>query len=271
MASSSTWPPANSTRSTERAPRPKWSARGGLFGHNRPMVDSPTVLFVHSPLVGPLTWELTASELRREGHHAVVPVLTAVASGTPPYYRRFAEAAARDLAAAGVGGPVVLVGHSGAGALLPAIAEAVGDEVRGAVFVDALLPHPGLSWFDSVPAALHEQLSELVRGGTLPPWNEWFPDDVIRRLVPDPEIRQRFVAELPSVRRAYFDERAPDTSEWLTLRCAYVRLSEAYDHAATEAESRGWWVDRLAADHLATLTQPARVAEVVIRAMRAVS
>ncbi|WP_407925052.1 alpha/beta fold hydrolase [Amycolatopsis pittospori] len=102
--------------------------------------SAPTLLLVHSPLVGPLTWESTATCLRDEGWSVVVPSLTAVVEDGPPYYRKFAESAARALDS---GGPVVLVGHSGAGALLPVIAEVAGDDVRGAVFVDALLPHPG--------------------------------------------------------------------------------------------------------------------------------
>ena len=46
--------------------------------------------------------------------------------------------------------PLVLVGHSGADALLPSVAAACDAAVAAAVFVDAILPHPGASWFDGV-------------------------------------------------------------------------------------------------------------------------
>ncbi|WP_181774121.1 hypothetical protein [Amycolatopsis pittospori] len=45
-----------------------------------------------------------------------------------------------------------------------------------------------------------------------------------------------------------------------------MRLSEAYDGQADETERRGWWVRRENADHLAPLTDPARIAEVITRA-----
>src|SRR6476661_10106184 len=50
-----------------------------------------------------------------------VPDLTALATMDPPYYPKYATAAAA--AVDGTSDPVVVVGHSAAGALLPAIAE----------------------------------------------------------------------------------------------------------------------------------------------------
>src|SRR5206468_10612352 len=97
------------------------------------MVESVTLLLVHSPLVGPLSWELTAARMRSNGQRVVVPSLVAVVDDGPPYYWKLAETAARALDAVGAGGPVVLVGHRGAGGLLPAIAQLVGDDARGAV------------------------------------------------------------------------------------------------------------------------------------------
>lgn len=228
------------------------------------MVKSFTFLLVHSPLVGPLTWESTATCLREQGQRVVVPSLAAAVDEGPPYYRACAEAAGRVVDGHGRRGPVVVVGHSGAGALLPAIAEVVGPQARGAVFVDALLPHPGESWFDTVPGTLREELTCRARDGRLPPWNEWFPANTLERLLPDERGRARFVAELRALPVAYFAEPAPE-ADWPADRCAYVRLSEAYDHEAEEAERRGWRVYREDADHLAMLTQPERIADVVVR------
>jgi len=178
----------------------------------------------------------------------VIPALDA--EGDPPYHPRFAEAAAE---VAG-DGPVVLVAHSGAGAVLPAIAERLGDRVRAAVFVDALLPHPGRSWFDTAPEEPRRQLIAMARDGRLPPWHEWFPPGTIESLVPDPAA---FIADLPRVRLDYLAEPAPGA---LDAPCVYIRLSAAYDAQADEAERRGWPVHRLDADHLAILTRPAEIA-----------
>ena len=126
---------------------------------------STTLLFVHSPVVGPSTWRGTADTLRRNGFRAEIPDLTRVVAPGGPYYPALA-AAVDDLA-----DPVVVVGHSAAGALLPAIAEAVGDRTRGAVFVDAMLPQPGRSWFDTAPPGLEAQLRGIADRGLLPPWH----------------------------------------------------------------------------------------------------
>ena len=76
---------------------------------------------------------------------------------------------------------------------------------------------------------------------------------------------------MPTLPAAYFDEPAPVTPDWPAARCAFVRLSEAYDQPAAEAEARGWWVHRENADHLAMLTRPTRIAAIIARATAAVT
>jgi hypothetical protein len=41
---------------------------------------STTLLFVHSPAVGPSTWNYTAEVLQENGFHCLVPDLTPVAA-----------------------------------------------------------------------------------------------------------------------------------------------------------------------------------------------
>src|SRR6478672_5599041 len=97
---------------------------------------------IHSPLVGPLTWGPVAEALAARGARAVVPDLRAPTAG-PPYWAAHAAAAAARLAEAPE--PLFLVGHSGAGALLPAIRQALGRPVAGYIFVDADPPQDGRS------------------------------------------------------------------------------------------------------------------------------
>jgi alpha/beta hydrolase family protein len=226
---------------------------------NENMTNHPTLVLIHSPLVGPSTWQPAAECLRRKGFPTSVPELTTI---TPPYYQTFAETAA-----ATATGPSILIGHSGAGALLPTIADRIGSNVLGAVFVDAVLSHPNQSWFDTAPPSLRDHLKTLVQDDDrLLPWNEWFPPEELIDLLPDEPTRARFIAEIPRLPLAYFTERAPATT-LRTIRCAYLRLSEAYDDIATEAERNGWWVHRTDADHLAPYTQPDRIADLLIQAI----
>ncbi len=224
------------------------------------MATMPMLVLLHSPLVGPLTWQPAADRLRAAGYRVAVPSLAGVVDTGPPYYRRLAGRAAATIRQANPAGGVLLVGHSGAGGLLPAVAEATGVPVAAAVFVDAILPHPGASWFDTAPPALGEQLRGLAREGRLPPWHAWFPPAAVAEVLPEEGLRRRFVAELPRLPVAYFEEPAPVVAGWPPACCGYLRLSAAYDDAAGEAGRRGWLVVREPADHLAMLTRPAWVA-----------
>jgi pimeloyl-ACP methyl ester carboxylesterase len=228
---------------------------------------SPTLLFVHSPVVGPSTWTYTAEVLREKGFGCVVPDLTTVATMCGPYYPKYAMAAAA--AVDEETGPVVVVGHSAAGALLPAMADVVGERVRGAVFVDAMLPQPGRSWFDTAPHGLEAQLRGLADNGLLPPWHEWFPPGALAGLVPDPVRRRRLVAEIPRLPLAYFDEPAPPARFAESVACAFLRLGPPFDPAADKAQRLGWWVARRDWDHLRMLSAPDAVADLIAQAISA--
>jgi pimeloyl-ACP methyl ester carboxylesterase len=96
------------------------------------------LLLVHSPLVGPASWDLIAPALAEPGRDVTIPDLSSTIAAGPPWCSRQAELIAR----AAAGQPAVLVGHSRAGPILAA-AGALIPRVRGYVFVDARLPFPG--------------------------------------------------------------------------------------------------------------------------------
>ena len=79
-------------------------------------------VLVHSPLVGPMTWTSVAKDLRASGQAAVVPALRSPKHIEGAYWERHAVAVVESLKALPPEAPVILVGHSGAGPLLPALA-----------------------------------------------------------------------------------------------------------------------------------------------------
>src|SRR5260370_1784911 len=115
------------------------------------------LLLVHSPLVGPATWDLVAAELAGRGCEVGVPDLTGTVTAGPPYCLHQAQVIARSAS----GRPAILIGHSGAGPLLAAVG-AITGQVRGYIFVDARLPTPGQTWMHTVPPALSAQLREIA-------------------------------------------------------------------------------------------------------------
>src|SRR5829696_10033403 len=83
-------------------------------------MEAGTLVLLHSPLVGVESWGALPEALARGGVAAVaVPV---GGDDRPPFAGRYvAGAVAGTLAAAPRHGPLVLVGHSGAGPLLGAV------------------------------------------------------------------------------------------------------------------------------------------------------
>lgn len=211
------------------------------------------VALLHSPFVGGGSWAPVAARLP----HAIVVDYSHVLGGAPPFYAAIANAVAQQLAAQD---DIVLVAHSGAGALIPAITCALGPRSKMVIFADALLPHPARCWFDTLPRALHAHLVGLADNGCLPPWDKWWPQSAMQSLLPDPKIHRTFVRELRKTPLSYCNEIAPDIPLPPEVRAAYLQLSAACAPDADEAEAKGWPVKRLNLHHLGMLTDSEEVA-----------
>ncbi|MGP3977784.1 hypothetical protein ACTWQF_27955 [Streptomyces sp. 8N114] len=236
-----------------------------------PALNQAELVLVHSPLTGDLLWQPVADALRARGRTVSVPSLTGLFDGEGPYYPKLLDAVTGRLSAdSGRTStlPVVLVGHSGVGPMLPALRARLTQGHRplrtviGTVYADAQWPHPGQSWLEAAPSPLAEQLRELVENGSLPPWDAWFPEQVLIEEVPDPALRERFRAGIPRLPLAYFEEPAPDAApDPDHARTAYLRLSPGYEETAIRAEAIGHRVLRRTSHHLSPLTDPESTAD----------
>lgn len=217
-----------------------------------PMATRGTMLFVHSPLVGPSTWVRTAGTAERRGWLTVVPDATDTVSGPSPRSLAFVERFAHG--ATGAAPMLVIVGHSGAGVFLPAIEASVGAPSSVMVFVDATLPpisgahRPGESM-----AAL---LDAHTEDGILAPWLDWWPVELVTSMLPDAELRAALRADMPRVPRSLYDEPVRVPPDWSDRPCAYLRTSPAYDLDFEEAGRRGWPRAGLEGTHLSIVTEP---------------
>ena len=216
-------------------------------------------VLVHSPVTGPSTWRWVAAELTARGHQVFVPAVSAVSS-----WLEFADAVADQ-----VGPPerAVLVGHSGAGPLLPQISARVGAGTL--IFVDADIP-PDVDEADLMPAEILTGLRAMAVDGLLPPWSEWFGPEVMGELVPDAERRAVVASELPRLPLSYYEARVPAPAGWNAAAGGYILLSaEAYGGQAEAAAARGWPVVELRGGHLDIVTRPepiaAAIAEIAAR------
>lgn len=230
------------------------------------MSASPiTAVLVHSPFLGPASLRPLADALAAPDHPAAaLAVLLDLRPSVvePPVHQVLLGAFADAMSQEELTGEVVLVGHSGAGPLLPAFADALEDTVTGLVFVDAGLPTPGRSWRQTAPPELYAHLRGMAPEGRLPRWQRWFPADPLAELVTDAQLRAEIADEAPEVPIAFLKEPRPEVG-W-TGRAGYVALSEPYAADADRAAELGWPVRRLGSHHLAPAADPEPVAHAVL-------
>ncbi len=214
-----------------------------------------SLLLVHSPLVGPSSWAAFAQRAAAQGVDAIVPDLTGVALAEAPKWEMLVDTAVA--AADGLDGPMVVVGHSGAGAYLPEIGQRLGDYLGALIFVDAVVPpREGVH---QTSAGMKQPLGEKTIDGTLLRWLDWWPTATVEELLPHAADREVLCADMPRLPRSFFDEGVPVPDGWSDRSCAYLKLSGAYDSAFEDAGSRGW--PRMSVDgtHLSIHTEPDRV------------
>jgi hypothetical protein len=214
-------------------------------------------VLVHSPVVGPSTWRWVADALRSDGHEAIVPNLVAGAVAGDPGV--FAQAAAE---AADSDEDTVIVGHSGAGAVLPLVAARKTFKAPQVVFVDAGLP-PCEGSFRAGGDFLRT-MRDLATNGVLPIWSRWWGEGVLEELVRDDRRRHEIEKELPQVPLAFYEASIEVPTDWCNSRGAYVLLSDAYRQDASRAASLGWPVVERPGAHLDIVNDEDAIADILL-------
>ena len=221
----------------------------------------PVFVLIHSPLVGPTTWQPVADEMRRRKLDVVVPTLESIEETSVPYWRQHAEGVRRALENVPRARPLILVAHSGGGMLLPAVRQVTGRPVAAYVFVDAMIPEDmksRLDLFGSKEAAT--RFRQGAKNGYLPTWT----DEDLREEIPDDALRRRFVSELRPLPLAVYEEPIPVFSGWPDAPCGYVQFTSTYDIGKRRAEDSGWAYASMDGGHFHMLVDPQAVTTVLI-------
>jgi pimeloyl-ACP methyl ester carboxylesterase len=214
---------------------------------------------IHSPSVGPRTWQPVAHRLTELGREATVPSLLHVTDEGPPFWPRVVDAVLAGLRTTGHDQGVVLVAHSNAGLFIPVITTALPAQVLGCIFVDAAIP-PAAGAAPVAPPELLALLRDKVSGGLLPRWTDWWDEEEVAPLFPDQATRQAVTEEQPRLPLSYYEASVPVPTGWDARPCAYLLFGPPYDELAAEARSRGWIVEQLPGAHLHQLVDPDGVA-----------
>jgi hypothetical protein len=215
---------------------------------------------LHSPFLGASSWLPVSRALREAGAACRVIDLGDAVRTTSGYYTAVAQAAADQVSSG-----AALAVHSAAGALVPSILERARHKPRSVVFVDALLPHPGRSWFDTAPQSMRAAIVEAANDGFAPPWWTLVAARTLERLVPDRRLRSSLEQACPRLPLAHLHEIAPPLAIPSRLPAAYLQLSPGYAAEAERAESLCWPALRLVGHHLWPLTHAGEVADALLR------
>ena len=226
---------------------------------------------VHGAFQGGWVWSQVAAILRRAGHEVFTPTLTGMGErvhvrgrhmGLETYvqdvenlilYERLAD--------------VVLVSHSYSGMIAPAVCERMPGRVRRLVFVDAVLPEPGLSFAEIAGPEFVKVLSAHCNGAEVRPW----PLPMFG--LPEGEKSRAFAERLVPIPAAAFRDAStcPRENAWPSpyfIRCARTK-NPLPARMAAHARERGFGYAELASDHNPMTSEPARLAQALERAAQA--
>jgi hypothetical protein len=230
-------------------------------------VPSDFVL-VAGPLVRASSWEPTAKHLQKEGWLIQVPDILAH-HASPPAWSAWTRGLLDLVAPAS---ELVVVGHSSASALVADLATKL--PVRSVIIVDGDVP-PSQGAASPVRPALREFIRSLAEAdGSLPVWSKWFSRDAQRSavvgldiLARDPAAFAQFENGLPKMQVDWFDDTI-ELARWDHVPAGFIQTSKIYDHAAAEAQRRGWPVTRLQGTHLHPTLCPAETADAIVSMSR---
>lgn len=211
------------------------------------------IILLHGSWLGGWIWDDIAPILTRDGHAVSAPTLSAT-GGLDDHVREVVAEIAEGVA-------VTLVAHSYAGMVATATAAQLPERVRQVIYLDAFVPREGQSAFDVLPDIRPLFESTVAPDGAvsaLPPQAFGVTDEgeaakIAARMRPWPlRTHEQESATLP-----------------IGVHRAFVQFAQGgfFTDLARDLEAESWVVERLDLGHLAPITHPHEVAEVIRRSV----
>lgn len=220
---------------------------------------------IHSPLAGPSTWMLVATLLQQHGHQVIVPTLVDSEADTRTYWEQHAESASKAINATTTDDSCILVGHSGAGPILPAIGVRLKQPPGGFIFVDSGLPSDQVCRLDMMKSESSQWADEFERylaaGGRYPNWS----DTDLQSIIPDDDLRQQMLKEIRARAMSFFTEQLSVPEGWSMTPCGYMQFTETYNVPANYAKQLGWPFIKFQGGHFHMLVEPIMVADALVQ------
>lgn len=231
------------------------------------------VLFIHGAWHGGWCWLNVAPWLIAAGHRVFTPDLKGLgarADETGPIDLDVHLAELLALIVKEKLTDLFLVAHSYGGILAAGLMDRVPQHLRGALFLDAILPMPGERLVDGT-AGLEEKLRAQAAGtGRIPPLA---PTKYGLPATDAAMIAFAAARLMPQPLETYL-QPAPVAEGWQRkskvqfVHCTSPNFFGVIDPHAARARSFGWPVTEMATGHDAMLTAPRELAELIFQACR---
>lgn len=156
--------------------------------------DLPAVVLIHGAWAGSWVWDQLTPLLERRGFLVLRPDMPGnPAHPAPPEQISLQGCVDHVLdCCAGIGAPLILVGHSGGGVIATQVAEHIAERVAGVVYIAGMMLPSGLG-FAELTAELREQAPAAAG---ISPYLQWSDDRQSSR-VPTSALREIFLHDLP--------------------------------------------------------------------------
>jgi pimeloyl-ACP methyl ester carboxylesterase len=125
-----------------------------------------TFVLVHGAWQSAGTWDLLTPLLEKHGHRVIRPVLNGLGtdqSQLSPETALSQHVEDVSVQLRNLPGESILVGHSYAGMIISGVVEAVPNQVRALVFLDAFIPEDGQSVLDMIPPETGNYFRQVAR------------------------------------------------------------------------------------------------------------
>jgi pimeloyl-ACP methyl ester carboxylesterase len=237
-------------------------------------------VLVHPAWFGGWCWKKITPLLRAHSHDVYTPTLTGLGERAHLARREFGMGLHvedvvnmleyEDLTR------VVLVGNSSAGMVITGVADQLPERVAHVVYLDAFVPEDGQTMLDLIPADRRPAMEALVQkegqGWLLPrfappPWEKFVPqawhitaEDDLRWILPRLKPTPFGHFNEPVRRTNALAEKLPRTY----IRCVQWPNAVFDRHAEAARRTTGWRYRELATSHLAFITHPREVTDLLL-------
>lgn len=232
------------------------------------MTKPTTVALLGGSGLGPWAWERVTPILKARNFRVLTPQLRATGDDATPAAEVSLLEWVQDVAgflAAHDQQDVTLVAHSFAGYVAAGVLASEADRIRTTVFLDAVLPQPGRSWFDVMGPDVERFMSGLTENGAIP----FFTREQLDQLYPGHGINEADWKWMQPRLRAqplatYTQPAITEPLNPVSTRLAYVRCLRTTPPAADiNASSPGWTLRTLDSGHWPMITNPDAAAQVI--------